>query len=229
VTLLALALLAAAASAPPPAHCAVGAHTTLDVEVLDRPRVPRHDGSIGRDRLVRRGPKGKEIFEKDTREGQWKCLGYDRAKARYIVGVYQEVGVWLVVSGIYSLAEDGTQLEPTAFSRQRYLAMTWLTSPSGRYVAFVGGLDFPDGLYVLDTEADTVRHLGRPPAPPPLGDDDDFDCDEPFGWGSCWVGDYQPLEPKVLRFDGDATLVITRGHDTPKRRAKKRVEERVRL
>lgn len=224
---LAALLVLLAAGAPASAHCAVGAHTTLDVEVLERPATPRHDENIGRDRLVLRAADGKTTFKDDTSDGHFMCLGYDRAKGRYVVGVYQEAGVWLVLSSIQYLPEDKPRFEPSEFARKEYLALASVTSPSGRYVAFVGGVGVADALYVLDTEADTIRRLGRAPAPPPVGDD--FECDEPFRWGTCWADAYKPFEPAIVHFDGDTTLVISRGHDTPKRRASRRAEQRVKL
>jgi hypothetical protein len=224
---LLLALLAAAPPAGVGAPCATGARTTLNVEVLERPTIPRHDESIGRERLVLRARDGKTLFSDETRDGRWMCLGFDRAKGRYLVGGYQEEGTWLVLAPVTYLAEDGTKLEESEFSRKEYMAMASLTSPSGRYVAFVGGVGVIDGLYVLDTEADTIRRVGKAPAPPPLGDD--FTCDETFRWGSCWVGAYAPLEPEVLRFDGDDTLVVTYGHDTHRRRAPTRTTQRIKL
>jgi hypothetical protein len=225
-----LVLLAADAPAPAPAHCAVGARSTLDVEVLDRPATPRHDENIGRDRLVLRDADGKARFKDETSDGHFVCLGYDRAKARYLVGVYQEAGVWLVLSSIQYLPEDaanGPHFEPSVFAKKEYVALASVTSASGRYLAFVGGVGVADALYVLDTESDTIRRIGRAPAPPPVSDG--FECDEPFRWGTCWADAYKPFEPAIVHFDGDAVLVISRGHDTPKRRATRRAEQRVKL
>jgi hypothetical protein len=221
-------VLAAVPGGAPPAPCAVGTRTTLAVQVLSRPQIARHDESIGDDRLVLRGPDGKTLFSQELKDGHWMCLGFDRVKGRYVVGGYQEQGTWLVLGPVLYLAEGGKRLEDSDFSRKEFMAMSSLTSPSGRYVAFVGGVGVLDALYVLDTETDMIRKLGKAPAPPPLGDDD-FTCDEPFGWGSCWVGAYTTLEPDVLRFEGDDTLVVTRGHDTAKRRSSKRTTQRYKL
>lgn len=224
------ALMVSMTVAAPPsasiADCAVGAHTILAVEILERPRMLHHEQSIGRDRLVLRTRDNKTTFSKETTEGHWRCLGYDRVKGRYLVGLYHEVGAWLVVSPIFYLAEDEPRLEPSAFSRKQYLALASVASPSGRYLAFVGGVGGVDGLYVLDSETDTVRRVGSAPAPAPVPD---FACDEPFEWGTCWADGYEPLEPAVLHFDGDDTLCVSRGRDTHKRRAKKRVVQRVKL
>jgi hypothetical protein len=219
---------AAVAATPAAAPCATGARTTLSVEVLERPSVPRHDESIGRERLVLRARDGKTLFHDETHDGRWMCLGFDRAKGRYLVGGYQEEGTWLVLASMTYLAEDGTRLEESEFSRKEYMAMASLTSASGRYVAFVGGVGVIDGLYVLDAETDTIRKVGKAPAPPPLADDG-FDCDEEFRWGSCWVGAYAPLEPEVLHFEGDDTLVVTRGHDSRRQRGKTRTTQRFKL
>jgi hypothetical protein len=209
-------------------HCAVGAHTTLDIEVLERPKFPMHDQSIGRDRLVLRSLDGKSLFAKETDDGQWRCLGFDQAKHRYLIGFHSEVGAWLVLSSIVYLAEDGKELAASAFSRKSFLALTTLTSPRGRYVAFVGGIHVADGLYVLDTATDAIRRLDRPPAPPPLGDDD-FSCPDRFEWGSCWADGYATLETDIWHFEGDDTLVVTRGKDSARRRAKKRTVHRYKL
>jgi len=78
-----------------------------------------------------------------------------------------ERGAWLPLGAIHYLREDGISFEPSAFDRLGYLAMTVVTSPSGRYIVFIGGQNITGTLYVLDIERDVVKELGPAPAPPP--------------------------------------------------------------
>ena len=237
MSLLWIVLLAVGASTAPAAPaapaCPSGALTTLAIEIVSRPQLPQHDQNIGSDRLILRSREGKQILSQAVNDGHLLCMGYAPSPAarsadapgRYLIGHVGERGARLVLGGISYLGEDGRGFEDYVFTRDGFLALTAISSPAGRFVAFVGGKSVVDGLYVLDARKDTVRRLGPPPAPPPL----DFECDDPFQWGTCWADGYTAIEPRVLHFDGETTLVATYGPDTHKARAKNRRARRFKL
>jgi hypothetical protein len=229
VYLLWIVLLAADVSAAPDHHaCPSGRHSTLTIEIVSRPEYLRHDHNIGSDRLVLRSRDGKPIFSQAVDDGYLLCMGYSAstgvpgrdAPGRYLIGGVGEQGAWLVLRAISYLSEDGRSFEQSVFTKEDFLALTAVASPGGRFVAFIGGKSVADGLYVLDTQKNQIRRLGQPPAPPPM--DLDFECEERFQWGTCWADGYVPIEPRVLRFDGETTLVATYGRDTHRARAKNR-------
>jgi hypothetical protein len=214
------------APAAAPDGCPAGTRTTMAIEVVSRPEFPRHDQNIGGDRVVVRARDGQVVFSRAVDDGHLLCLGFaDSPPGRYLVGVIGEVGAWLVLRSVLYLGEDGSALRPSAFSDGGFLALAAIASPHGRFVAFIGGKDQVDGLYVLDVARNQVRRLGAPPAPPPL----DFECDDRFGWGTCWADGYTAIEPAVLRFENDQTLVATYGRDTHRARAKQRRTKRFKL
>jgi hypothetical protein len=219
-----------AVGAAPPASdtsgCPAGARTTLAIEVVSRPALPRHDQNIGGDRAIVRARDGKVLYSRAIDDGRLLCLGFAaQPPGRYLVGVIGEAGAWLALRSVLYLAEDGSPLQPSAFSDGGFLALAAVVSPHGRFVAFIGGKDQVDGLYVLDVARNQVRRLAAPPAPPPL----DFACDDRFGWGTCWADGYTAIEPAVLRFEDDDTLVASYGRDTHKQRAPRRRTRRFKL
>jgi hypothetical protein len=210
--------------------CSEGQASRLAIEVVARPRIPRHDQNIGKDALVLTAKggatDGKELLRKSMDDAHLHCLGFSEAARRHLLGIEGEQGAWMVLGSILYIAETGGPLVPSAFNRKELMALASLTSPRGRYVAFVGGRHVIDGLFVLDTQTDQIRRLGKPPAPPP---DPDWSCQEPFGWGSCWADGYVTLEPTVLRFESEDVLVVSYGKDTGHHRAKQRTVRRFRL
>jgi hypothetical protein len=206
--------------------CSEGKTSRLAVEMVSRPRIPRHDENIGKDALVLTAKDGKELLRKSVDDAHLHCLGFSEAAGRHLLGIEAERGAWMVLASILYVAETGGSLVPSALDRGDFLALASLTSPKGRYVAFVGGHQGIDGLFVLDTQTDQIRRLGKPPAPPPVPD---WSCDERFGWGSCWADGYVTLEPNILRFENEDILVVSYGKDTGHHRAKQRTVRRYRL
>jgi len=198
----------------------------LAIAVVSRPKIPRHDENIGADALILTAKDGKELFRRTMDDAHFRCLGFSESAGLHLLGVEGESGAWMVLGAIDYLAETGGPLKPSAFNRQDYLALASLTSPEGRYVAFVGGYHVVEGLFVLDTQIDKIRRLGKPPLPPP---DPEWSCDERFEWGSCWADGYVTLEPKVLHFESEHVLVVSYGKDTGHRRARQRTVRRFRL
>jgi hypothetical protein len=213
---------------PVPTICPAGREARIEIRPLRRPRFLSHDQNIGGDRLVLResGARGRELFSLDLDDGHWTCLAVDVERGRHVVGGLGESGAWFVLRSVSYLDEGAPRLQPSRFTKAGYTALSSLASSTGRYLAFVGGVQGVDGLYVLDTRQDTIRRLAAPPAPPPVAD---FTSAEPFDWGPGWADGDGPLEASVLRFEGDDTLVATYGRDTHRARAKRRKVRRFKL
>jgi hypothetical protein len=206
--------------------CSEGKTSRLAVVMVSRPRIPRHDENIGKDALVLTTKDDKELLRESVDDAHLHCLGFSEAGGRHLLGIEGERGAWMVLGSILYVAETGGPLVPSAFDRGDFLALASLTSPKGRYVAFVGGHQGIDGLFVLDTQTDQIRRLGKPPAPAPIPG---WSCDEPFGWGSCWADGYVTLEPDILHFESEDVLVVSFGKDTGRHRAKQRTVRRFHL
>lgn len=211
------------------ADCAKGTRTSLRISRINVPSFPRHGYSLGQTRFVLCSePGGEELLSK-VYEGNWFCIGFNRNTKTYVVGGILERGAWLPLWSIQYLREDGGSFEPSAFDRLGYLAMTTVTSPSGRYIVFIGGQNTTGTLYVLDTERDVVKELGSAPAPPPSALARDICKGEPFAWGTCWGDGYVEMDPGIMRFRSEDVLEVSYGNDGPDGRAKKRRVRRFKL
>jgi hypothetical protein len=211
------------------AECTRGTRTSLQFTRIDVPLIPRHGKTLGRTSLVLRSEPGGEILLDKEVEGNWFCVGFNRRSKTYIVGGMLERGAWLPLCSMQYLREDGSSLEPSAFDRLGYLAMTALASPGGRYIAFIGGRNTTGTLCVLDTERDLVRKLGQAPAPPHNAFESDTCSGEPFRWGTCWGDGYVEMDAGIVRFKSEHVLEVSYGDDSPHGRAKKRRVKRFTL
>src|SRR3954452_4719845 len=138
-----------------PTACPPGRETRLEIEPLERPKFLQLDRSVGRDKLVLRSldqgsrPGDRVLFSAVVDDGRWVCLAFNVAERRHVVGGVGPVGAWLPLRSVSYLGERTPQLEESKFTRDKYLAMAALASPDGHFLAFVGGVDVVDGLYVL--------------------------------------------------------------------------------
>jgi hypothetical protein len=162
-------------------------------------------------------------------EGKWFCFGYNATKKIYVVGGIIQKGASLPLASIRYLPEDGREITPSAFDRAGYHALSTVSSPSGRYIVFIGGKLTTDGLYVLDVERNRVRKLGSAPLPPPNAYLNDICSGKPFEWGGCWADRYLELDNGIIGFKSEKELEVTYGKDSPSARAKKRRTARFRL
>ncbi len=224
--LLIFSLIATSGNA---AECAKGTRTSLQISRINVPFLPRHGQTIGQTSLVLRSEPGGEILLSKEYEGNWFCIGYNRNIKTYVVGGILERGAWLPLGSIQYLREDGSSFEPSAFDRLGYLAMTVVTSPSGRYIVFIGGQNTTCTLCVLDIERDLVKELGQAPAPPPNALARDTCTGEPFEWGTCWGDGYVEMDTGIIRFKSEDVLEVGYGDDSPHGRAKKRQVKRFKL
>ena len=199
------------------ADCAKGNTTTLQLNRLNEPKFYRLDQSIGQSQFILL-KQDKPLFEQ-TFEGRWFCFGFNPNTKTYIVGGVAQTGAWLPLLSIEYLKEDGTAFIPSVFKREQYLANAAIISPKGRYIAFIGGKKTTGELYVLDTQTDNIKPLGKAPLPPPV---ENFSSEEAFAWGTGWADGFVEIEKNVLRFKSETVLQVSYGKDTFQTRAKKR-------
>jgi hypothetical protein len=158
----------------------------------------------------------------------WQVLAFDVATRTYVLGEIATHGAWRVLDAIRYLDERGGKRDGR-FATDHLVALSSRTSPDGSYIALVAQPDQPavrDGfrLYLLDVAADTLRVLGRAPAPPPL--DDPAACTAgPWVWGDLQaVAFYEAMDAVALQFDG-GKLRASYGADTCRARAKQRTTQ----
>jgi hypothetical protein len=219
--LSALLVPAIALSAPPSAPadpCGAGARTHVELDATDVPAIRRHDESIGRVRVRLLDAAGKTLLD-ERLEGEWRCLGFETEHRRYVLGGVSQIGAWLPLRSIVYVDAAKPRLAPSAFDRGEYLAFVAVPSPSGRFVALIGGKGVADGLYVLDVARDTIKKLGPAPAPPPA--EGAAAMGEAFTWGDGWADGFLTLDPGIVVFAGDA-LRVSYGKDSAAGRAKVR-------
>jgi hypothetical protein len=212
------------------AECIKGTRTCLKISRINVPRILRHEQSIGQTKFVLYSESGGEELLSKVYEGNWFCISFNKNTNTYVIGGIYEIGAWLPLKSIQYLRENGASFEPSAFDRLGYLALTMVTSPSGRYIVFIGGQDRADALYVLDIERDVVKKLGPAPSPPPR-ENAEFICskDEPFKWGTCWGDGYVEMDTGILRFKSEDVLEVSYGKDRSSARAKIRRVRRFKL
>jgi hypothetical protein len=199
-----------------------GTHTTLEVVRLSYPDDPRRRT---RDTCTIRSPSGADVSSMGLDNASWTCLAFDAGAHRYLIGKLFTSGPRRELEEIAYASEDGGAPVLSAFGAinvRHYFAVASLASPLGRHLAFVGGRDdVVDGLYVLDTQTDQIHRLADPPSPAPVHGSN--------GWNGCCSGTYAQLEPSVLRFSDEDTLVVTYGKDMARARAKSRTTKRFTL
>ncbi|HVZ39994.1 MAG TPA: hypothetical protein VHI13_12010 [Candidatus Kapabacteria bacterium] len=221
--LLPVAIVTAAMAAP---------GTLLDVRVVE---VPRHEGSPGRSLIRLLSRADSSVISRDTVEGIWYRIGYDSARARYLLGGAFEIGAWLPVRSVAFLDEGTGRLAYSRFGEEGWFAMAMTARPDGRYIAFVGGRedDAAMRLAVLDTQADVVAVAGRAPAPPPLASANEREffrsAQGGYQWGSPpWDG-FVTMDAGIILFDGSGDLVARYGADAATHRASRRISRRWRI
>ena len=223
-----IVLCAVLASAGNAAECAKGTRTSLQYTIVAVPAIPHHDQSIGRTKFVLRSePDGATLSSREF-EGQWFCFGYNAKISSYSVGGIEQKGAWLPLRSIQYLAEDGSS-RPSAFDRLDFIALSTAMSPAGRYIVFIGGRIGIEGLFVLDTERDTIKKLGREPLPPPSEFAADSCEGQAFEWGGCGADGYVEMDEGILRFVSENELEVSYGKDKPTKRAKKRWVHRYKM
>ena len=192
-------------------------------------RAPQHDGDLGATRLeldaLAPGSAPDRVWEKG---GVWRTVAYVEETSVYLIAGLLERGAWLPIDVLVYVDERTGAWRDSHVQGTRWMAMAAVASPRGRYVAFVAdaGGDAGFELEVLDTRGDVLVRAGDAPAPPPAGGDCE-PAEEPFfTWGAPPADGYVDLDPGIIVFAGEDTLVASYGRDRCTRRAAKRREQR---
>jgi hypothetical protein len=206
-----------------------GIQTTLEYTFVNTPSPLHLNQSISKTTFILQSIPHSEIVLSTELEGKWFCLGYNAAKHFYVIGGISQKGAWLPLASIRYFPENGGEILSSAFDLAGYHALSAVSSPSGRYIVFIGGRLTIDGLYVLDVERNLVRKLGSAPLPPPNSYLNDICSGKPFEWGGCWADRYLELDSGIIVFKSETELEVKYGKDGPSARSKKRRINRFRL
>ena len=191
---------------------------------------PRHDGSFGAARLELQALADHRVLLSQQLDGEWQILAYVPSTRTFVIGGQFETGAWLPLDEIRYVDETVGAMRMSRYDGGTWIAFAAVPGPDGRFIVFVGesrpDRAFEGGrfrLQVLDTARDALCDLGRPPAPPPLSEDDasEFEPDEGWDWGAPVDGLVQ-MDPGIMTFSDPHTIRVSYGADTIKRRAGRR-------
>lgn len=193
-------------------------------------RSPRHDADYGATAIEQETPApggGARKVVKTEKEGLWRVIAYLDDIGAYLLGGLFERGAWLPLDTLVYVDERTGVWRESYVDRTRWMAMAAVPSAHGRFVAFVAdpqGTSFE--LEVLDTRTDTMVHLGKAPAPPPLEKDDRDLCPagggrDLFTWGEGTDG-FVDMDAGIITFPDDHTLAVSYGADRCRGRSRSR-------
>jgi hypothetical protein len=191
-------------------------------------RAPQHDADLGATRIeleaLAPGAAPARIWDK---AGVWRPLAYVEATGTHLLAGLFERGAWLPIDVLVYVDEQTGAWRDSHVQRTRWMAMAAVAGPGGRYVAFIAdaGGDAGFELQVLDTREDVLVRAGDAPSPPPAGRCEP-EAEEFFGWGTPPADGYVDLDPGILVFADEQTLVVSYGVDRCAQRATQRRERR---
>jgi len=205
----------------------VGTSGRLRIQATE---APRHDGSFGAARLELQALADHRLVLSKQLEGEWQILAYVPSARTFVIGGQFETGAWLPLDEIRYVDETIGAMRMSRYDGGTWIAFAAVPGPDGRFIVFVGqsrgDRAFEGGrfrLQVLDTIKDALYDLGRPPAPPPVNEDDAsaFDPHVGWDWGAPVDGVVQ-MDPGIITFSDAHTIRVSYGADTIKRRAGRR-------
>jgi hypothetical protein len=211
------------------AESARGIQTTLEYSFANTSSLSHLNLSIGKTTFILQSIPHGEIVLSTELEGKWFCFGFNATKHFYVIGGISQKGASLPLASIRYYPENRGEMPSSAFDLAGYHALSAVSSPSGRYIVFIGGRLTIDGLYVLDVERNLARKLGSAPLPPPNSYLNEICSGEPFEWGGCWADRYLELDSGIIAFRSETELEVKYGKDGPSARSKKRRITRFRL
>lgn len=191
----------------------------------------RHDGSYGAARLELQTLADHRMVVSKKLEGVWQVLTYVPSTRTFVIGgEFEAAGSWLPLDEIRYVDEATGAMRMSRYDSGTWIAFAAAPGPDGRFIVFVGESRAdrafeagPFRLQVLDTTKDALYDLGRPPAPPPLSEDEasQLEPDEGWDWGSPIDGFVQ-MDPGIITFSDAHTIRVSYGADTIKRRSRQR-------
>jgi len=191
----------------------------------------RHDGSYGAARLELQTLADHRMVVSQKLEGVWQVLTYVPSTRTFVIGgQFEAAGSWLPLDEIRYVDEATGAMRMSRYDSETWIAFAAVPGPDGRFIVLVGK-SRPDGafedgrfrLQLLDTTKDALYDLGRPPAPPPLSEDDASEYEPADGWD--WgapVDGFVQMDPGIITFSDAHTVRVSYGADTITRRAGRR-------
>jgi len=186
-------------------------------------RSPRHDTDYGATviEFEPHTPGPHQLIEK---EGLWQVISYVEAANAYLIGGLYEQGAWLPLDALVYVDDASGAWRNSQVDGSRWMAMAAVAAPGGRYVAFIAD---PRGdgfeLEVLDALNDKLVRAGTAPSPPPFAREEWGSCSHGgrFQWGDP-VDGFVEMDPNIMTFPDEQTLVVSYGKDSCRHRSLKR-------
>jgi hypothetical protein len=191
---------------------------------------PQYDGSFGAARLELQTLAEHRVVLSKQLDGEWQILAYVPSTRTFVIGGQFQTGSSLPLDEVRYVDETTGAMRMSRYDGGTWISFAAVPGPDGRFIVFVGesraNRAFEAGrfhLQVLDTTKDALYDLGRPPAPPPLSEDDasEYDPADGWDWGTPVDGVVQ-MDPGIITFSDAHTIRVSYGADTIKRRAGRR-------
>jgi hypothetical protein len=157
-------------------------------------------------------------------DGDYRPVAYAVETHAYVLLYFGQTGAWYGIRDFGLLDEEG-RLRENLVTRE-FFAVTDVESKDGQYVALVGKINDAHGatnfrLLLFDVAKLQVREVGPAPQAPP----GEAESCQGTG-GQSWIepsgiAGYQRLDEGIVTFE-DGALLVSRGSDSCKGRAKKR-------
>lgn len=204
----------------PAAVCSTDDTTELELSGVSRSL--RHNGNDGEARFVLRSRQSRQtVLWSSVYVGEGVCLGFNPNTRRFLIGIVKEHGIGARLTQIVYLDAATRKVATSAFDKSGIEAFAAVPGPGGRFVALIGIKENDTALYVLDTEKDAIRKLGKAPLPPPLNQQErDTVKQHPefkegtWGWLSSFRDGYVQLDARIVVFRDAERLQVSYGDDT---------------
>jgi hypothetical protein len=208
--------------------CASGASTLLLSGGISRSH--HHNGDQGKVDFILEDKASGAVLWKDRYVGEGLCLGFNAVRRNYVIGIRKEHGIGVRLTDVRYLEESEHKIRNSAFNKRHIEAFSAVPSPDLHYIAFIGMEGNDISLFVLDTEKDALKRVGKAPLPPPFTPEErsyvkahpDVLQEGPWGWMGAFRDGYMQLDPGIVEFEDNDVLRVRYGADTPYERSPQR-------
>lgn len=161
--------------------------------------------------------------------GEGICFGFNTRKRQYVAGIRKEHGIGARLTSVWYVEEIANLTRTSAFNKSRLEAFSAVVGSDLHYIAFIALEGNDTALFVLDTENDSIRRLGKAPLPPPLTPKEQEYANEhpgtlegPWDWMASFRDGYMDLDPGIVVFQDSHLLKVSYGDDSAAGRAPQR-------
>lgn len=209
--------------------CGSSSTAHQNLKMILSPGSGRHNGNPGKTSFILEERSSGKVLWQAQYEGIGVCYGFNPLQKIFIFGLLKENGIGVRLTELYYLNEAKAEVRKSSFSAAALEAFAGVTDVHHSFLAFIAIEKNDVGLYLLDVAHDRIRKLGTAPLPPPLSkEEQSYALRDPesfqgkWEWMSSLRDGYRPLDPGILYFEGNNTLVATYGNDTREKRATQR-------